>query len=350
MNIFFLQGMYDGCYYYRGYLPAVYGEMYCSKDFIHSKFDENEMYKKSMEADVIVMQRPNTADRVKLAKLLKQKGKKVIFENDDTYLPDKGIPLNMLPNDNQREIAIKMNKNLYEVLKIADGVIASTETLAEEYREINNNVKVLKNCIDPLDEYPRERREGRFRIALIGSVSSNGDYEHIKDQLKKLDERNDIEIIVFGIKQHKTEKVCTGYSDDYEFWNSLKNVEWQTFVPMNEYYMTLANLNIDLAIIPRKESYFNRCKSNLKFLEMSLLKIPVLAQSFSDKTSPYDNESEYMELVGDNTQWYNKIVGIMNNYQTYQDRANKAYQYVIKNYNIVDYAKKWKSTIENICK
>ena len=41
-------------------------------------------------------------------------------------------------------------------------------------------------------------------------------------------------------------------------------------------------------LIPRGENYFNRCKSNIKFLEASMCEIPVIAQSFTTNDSPYD--------------------------------------------------------------
>lgn len=350
MKIFFIPGAYDGCYYYRGYLPGVYSESMVCSNFVGKKFDGEEMYEKAMKADCIVIGRPNDINRYELAKALKLKGKKIIVENDDTYLPDKGIPLNMLANDKQREIAKKMNDYIYSTIRIADGVIASTYPLAEEFKQVNSNTRVMENSIDPLDEMPcKENTTGKFRIAFIGSVSSNNDYEHIKEQIKQLDERGDVTIIVFGVMQPNG-GVQGAYMNDYVFWKSLKNIEFQPFVPIDQYYMTLADLAIDLAIIPRKEGYFNQCKSNLKFLEMSLLHIPVVAQGFKDGTSPYQGKDEkYMSIVIDNEMWYHTVINIKNNYTKYKELADLAHDYVIKNYNINEYAPKWRYTIEKLC-
>jgi glycosyltransferase involved in cell wall biosynthesis len=347
-KLLYLAGSYDGCYYYRGYLPGINtGQMVCS-DFIGKKFDTEEIRRQVEACDVLVVQRPSDQVRVNIATYAKQLGKKIIFENDDTYLPDKGVPLKMLANNAQREIAKKMNENLYKVLHFADGVIASTQTLADEYAEINPNVAVCKNCIDPMDEFTcKENKTGKFRISFVGSVTSNNDYLHIKDQIKKLDDRGDITIVVFGIKQQNG-MINGAYNDDLKFWDSLKNVEWQPYVHVNAYMMTLADLAIDLAVIPRNESYFNQCKSNLKFLEMSLLHIPVLAQGFADNTSPYDAEKEYMTVVKDNSKWYDYIIQIRDNYQEYKDLANKAHDYVLENYDINRYAHVWTDTIKKL--
>jgi hypothetical protein len=311
-----------------------------------AQFSGARLIEQANEADIIVFQRPTSEQAPHLAKLLKQKGKKIIFENDDTYA---GIPLFRLGNDKQREIAIKLGETLKDFMREADGCIASTEILGEEFRKINPNTVVLKNCIDPLDEFPCKQNEtGKFRIGLIGSVTSNDDYEHIKEDLRKLDARGDVTIVILGVK-HADGEVTKGMTEDFEFWSTIKNIEWHPYCHVTEYMSTIAGLALDLAIIPRKEHYFNQCKSNLKFLEMSLLKIPVLAQGFSDGTSPYDDpvDNKYMTVI--NSSWYNNIVDIKNNYTKYKELALKAHDYVLEYYNIATYSEEWVKQIKKLC-
>lgn len=351
-TIFFMPGAYDGCYLYRGYYPGVNSGCLIADDFIGKKFDVAKMKDKALAADIVVVQRPNEPVRAQLAVLLKGRGKKIIFDNDDTYLPDVGVPLNMLPSQEQRDIAIRMNEYLYATLKIADGATASTEFLAKEFRKINPNVVVTKNCIDPLDEYPVVKNTtGKFRILFAGSVVSNDDYTHIKDDIRKLDERGDVTIIVFGIKQPDG-SIQGAYKEDFEFWSSLKNIEWHNYVPVNEYMYTISKMAPDVAVIPRKDSYFNRCKSNVKFLEMSLLRIPVVAQGFKDGQSPYqqNGEDELMTVVVDNKAWYKTIIKVKSNYEQYKKLADKAHDYTVKNYNIREYAKEWKNILLKLAK
>ena len=350
MKIFYLPGAYDGSYYYRGYMPGVYTDQMVTGDFITKQFDVESITEQAKRADVVVFQRPNEPKRHKLAQLLKEQGKKVIFENDDTYDIEKGIPMHLLDNDNQRDIARKISKLLDETLSIADGAIASTSLLAEEYKKINPNVAVCKNCIDPMDEYEcKENTTGKFRVGLVGSVTTNHDYYHIKEEIKRLDDRGDVTIVLFGLKFKDGSKL-PACQDDFAFWDSLKNVEWQPFVPVSMYYYTISKLALDVAIIPRKDHYFNKCKSNLKFLEMSLLNIPVIAQGFEDKQSPYQGvDEEYMSVITGGEGWYDKIIEVKDNYQQYKSLAKKAHDYVLKDYNIQDYAKVWTETIEKLC-
>ena len=349
-KIFPIQGDYPFCFYTRAYLPAVYSGQTTVSEFLRKDADIStaRIPEKAMEADIIVFQRPTSRPSYDLAVLLKKKGKKIVFDNDDSY---SGIPLERLENERQREIAGELNKNLNDFVKIADGVTVSTEFLKKEYSKINLNTIVLKNCIDPLDEFPCKKNEtGKFRVGFVGSVTSNDDYIHIKDQIRRLDERGDITLVIMGVK-FADGTIMKSMGEDAEFWASLKNVEWHHVVHITEYMMTLANLALDLAIIPRKEYDFNRAKSNLKFLEMSLLRIPVLAQGFSDGTSPYQGVDEpYMTIVIDNAEWYNEIVKVKEKYSHYSSLALQAHDYVIKNYNIKTFAHYWKSAIIDLTK
>ena len=209
----------------------------------------------------------------------------------------------------------------------------------------------MKNCIDPLDELPcKKNLSGKFRVGILGSVTSNDDYVHIKDQLRKLDARGDITFVIMGVK-HKDGTYMKSMKEDFDFWSSLKNIEWHPYCHVTEYMSKVADMALDVAIIPRKEHYFNQCKSNLKFLEMSLLKIPVIAQGFSDGTSPYQGVDEpYMTVVVDNTTWHDKILDVLYRHDYYVSLAMKAHDYVISNYSIKKYAKTWITTIKKLIK
>lgn len=348
--ILFLNGKYPFCYYYRGYLPGVYSKQMVVKDFL-THFDQTnpeKVIEQAKYADIIVLQRPNTKEALDLVRLFKKLGKRVIFENDDTYLYGKGINPELLENDKQRQVAKEISETTNEILRLCDGAIASTEILAKEYGEINPNVVVLKNCIDPLDKLPCKKNiTGKFRIGFIGSVTTNEDYVHIKDQIRQLDERGDVTIVIMGVK-YKDGTNLSFMQKDADFWSTIKNIEWHPYCKITEYMHKLSQLALDVAIIPRMDSYFNRCKSNLKFLEMSLLQIPVIAQGFDG--SPYQQDKDYLTLVYDNDDWYNTVISVKDNYSKYKDLAVDAQAYVLENYNIKSYAQEWVKQINKLCK
>lgn len=349
MKIYFIQGDYNFCYYYRGYLPGVYSNNWVVEDFLQgsTSLSGEEMRDRALKCDVICFQRPSGKEVLKLAQILKKAGKYIIFDNDDTY---SGVPLHRLENQKQVQVAKEINARLNEFCALADGVTTTTQVLADEYRKINPNVVILKNCIDPIDEFVcKKNTTGKFRVGLIGSVTSNDDYFHIKDQIKKLDERGDVTIVILGVKRQDGKLMAPTMKEDYDFWVTLKNIEWHNACNVTEYMYNVSQLALDLAIIPRKDHYFNECKSNLKYLEMSLLRIPILAQAFPSGKSPYQIDSPHCTLVMDNSTWYDMVIDIKNNYDIYKNLANKAHDYVLEHYNIQKYAQEWVKQIEKLC-
>lgn len=340
MKLTVIPGRYDGCYYYRCLLPAIKNG-WSLPDVKNGVIDWDSAFKHAIQSDVVLFQRPSDNNRIEAIKLLKEKGKKIVFDNDDTYLPDKGIPLARL-TDKGQEILKQMNENIYEAIKLSDLVITTTEFLANEYRKIHNNVIVLPNCINPIEKEKKIiNTTNKKRIGFIGSVLTNEDYVHIKDQLEKLSK--EYTLVVFGLK-NADGSLAKPYEEDVEYWETL-NPEWHPFVPMNEYYHTLNKLALDVVMIPREDSYFNRCKSNLKFLEASLLEIPVVAQGFTTGDSPYQGveDSKHMRIVINNGEWYDAIK------ETLENPTITAYQYVLDNYNIKNNAYLWQKEINKLC-
>ena len=127
------------------------------------------------------------------------------------------------------------------------------------------------------------------------------------------------------------------YKEEFSFWGKY-NPEWQHFVPMSDYFDKLNDLELDIMLIPREDSYFNRCKSNLKFLEASMLEIPVIAQGFTDGKSPYENDKEYLLLASNKQEWVDKTLKLINSKDLRIKLGKMAKDYVLKNYNIKDYA------------
>jgi glycosyltransferase involved in cell wall biosynthesis len=224
--------------------------------------------------------------------------------------------------------------------------------LADEYRKINKNVLVLKNCVDPDDWPTPKRNEGeKVRIGLVGSVTANGDFDSIRVALTELNKRADVQLVMFGLPPKDLPKAQELYKEEYEFWSQF-NIEWQPFVPMADYFDTLNNLRLDMMLIPRKDNYFNRCKSNIKFLEASMLEIPCVMQGFEDGKSPYQfdkvEEQGMGIVVTDNSKWLEAIDKLIANKDLRRAMGKLANKYVLENYDIKTNAINWKNAYENL--
>jgi len=355
MRVYYVGNIYDGCYQVRCLLPQIHNGWNGSRENLTDPRKSNEqILREAMRADIIVFQRPMEEEKVKVVKLLQQAGKKVVFDNDDTYKPNSGMPTTMKRFNKKVGKKLKdFNNNIKEFVKQADLVTTTTEFLADEYRQYNKNVIVLPNCIDPFDwDKPLRNKGDKIRVGLVGSVSANGEYEHIKDALYYLKGRDDVEIIVYGLppKDSKAYKIAREvYKKEMAFWDEFVD-ERQPQTPMSDYSRTLNELKLDLMLIPRQENYFNKCKSNIKYLEASMCEIPVIAQGFTDKNSPYDKDIDGTNgiIVKTGRSWIPAIKKLLDNKELRREMGKKAKQYTLKHFNIENNYKKWAEAYANI--
>lgn len=353
MNVYYIGGNYESCYYVRCLIPLHANLWNGEKTSLGDGSDMNPVAG-MMNADIIVFHRPMTKDAYELATKLKAVGKKIVLDNDDTYKRDSGVPIIMSRMLQDPEDKLEMiDTQLKDFAKLADMVTVTTEFLKDEYKEVNDNVVVLKNCVDKRDWYkPVENDTGKVRIGIVGSVASNKDYEPITQALESLKGREDVQLVLFALppKNDNTKLAVELYKPEFDYWSQY-NPEWHHFVPMKDYTKTLRDLKLDIALIPRYDNYFNRCKSNLKFLEMSMLKVPVIAQGFSDGMSPYQvdtQDAEHMIICDTPEEWTKAITDIIDNKQKRKDMGEKAYNYVLEKYEINNNKHLWREAYQTI--
>lgn len=344
MKVYYVNSGLQGCFVVRCLLPLSANGWDGDQTSIRldSKTPENKA-KAASNSDIVVFHRPEDKQKLELARTIKKHGKKIVFDNDDTYKDDGGFKFNEYMNKERLEKGLKtLNESIDTFIQEADLVTCSTEFLAEEYRKINDNVIVLPNCVDPFyyDE-PIKNKTNKVRIGLTGSIGVTSDFDVAKPIIEHFKDRDDVTIVLFSLPpaQHD-QKTRELYHNEYiELDKMMKysNVEWQPFVMMEEYYDRLNELALDIMIIPRADNYFNRCKSNLKFLEASMFEIPCICQSFPDGKSPYEaNEADIDNLIlATNTEdWITKIEDLIKDKEKREALGKRAKEYVLENYNI----------------
>lgn len=351
MKVYNVTNDYEGCYYVRQLVPLREGGWWADKSSLSgTREDPMKMKNGALSSDVIVFHRPDGANKVAVMHALQEAGKKVVFDNDDTYKLDSGFDMTFFKGKRKR-IAEVFNQNLNEAIKLADMVTSSTEFLAEEYRQLNDNVVVLPNCVDPFDWPEPKRNEGdKIRIGILGSVGVTGDYEVIKDVIEWIAKDDRFELVVFSYPPNNDDhkKARDIYKDHIEWWNDKVDV-WQPFVDQINYQETLNDLELDIVLVPRKDNYFNKCKSNLKFLECSMLEIPVIASGFEDGNSPYEGkeDSKYMRIAKTKEDWY-KHLEELSDKKTRRQLGKKAHDYVVDKYDIANNIHLWENAYKSL--
>lgn len=354
MRVYYISSGLAGCYLVRCLLPLVANGWDGDQTSItpYNKTPENKS-KAAQASDVVVFHRAEDPKKLELARLLKQQGKKIVFDNDDTYKDSTSVKLNkFITEERVKKGMTSLNKYVDAFILEADLVTCSTEFLAEEYRKLNPNVVVLPNCVDPFyfDE-PLKNSSKEIRIGVTGSIGVSSDLDVLAPIINHFENDPRVKIVYFSLPANRYDKlVGETYTDEYKFLDSI-NVEWHPYVDIDKYYDKLNSLKLDMMIIPRADNYFNRCKSNLKFLEASMFEIPCIAQGFADGKSPYQVNTEdqkYMKIVTDNKDWIPEIEKMINDKEGREEMGKKAKEYVLKNYNIEGKAHLWEDAYKSI--
>jgi hypothetical protein len=151
-------------------------------------------------------------------------------------------------------------------MKLADGLICSTEFLAERYRTFNPNVFVCRNGID-LRRY--DVTKPQRPTVNIGWAGGTGHRDAMQPWLTVvadiLREHPHIRFVTIGAR----------IADELQEQFGKERVLSLPFAPFETYpaAMTL----FDIALAPAGRNNFFRGKSDLRWLEASALSTPVIA-------------------------------------------------------------------------
>lgn len=149
-----------------------------------------------------VFQFAGDKQRAVTALLMQADGVRVLVETDDNYLihPGKqilgrsgwGVGIGDAPStrDGHRYVVSQAN-----------GVIVTTETLANAYRKFNPNVYVCPNTVDPEDwQTPDKPDDGIFRIGWSAANAHDRDIPLITSAFRWASRQKDVQVFVHGLR------------------------------------------------------------------------------------------------------------------------------------------------------
>lgn len=179
-----------------------------------------------------------------------------VFELDD-YLPN--IPIK---NHHRSDFKSDTLKHLRKSLNYMDKFVVSTEPLADAFSQFHSNIVVMPNRVsaDWWGGLNSLRGQGKkVRVGWAGGSSHTGDLELVADVIKAF--ADEVEWVFLGMCPDKLKPYIHEYHHG---------------VDIEVYPRKLASLNLDLAIAPVEDNFFNTCKSNLRILEYGACAIPVI--------------------------------------------------------------------------
>ena len=209
------------------------------------------------------------------------------------------------------------------LLECCDWVTVSTEPLKEILLPLNENIVVLPNLIDPKEWKFKRERHKNVRIAWVWSPTHIPDVQVVAEAMEEINKKYDVEIVIFG-----KEKNLFNFSST--------NIKGVSFV---EYPKIFTEKGIDISICPLLDNDFNKCKSNIKFLESTMAGAAVVASA----VYPYANSIIHGEtgfLAKDTKEWIKYLSILIEDEVKRKELCENAKKEVIKNYN-VETNKKW---------
>ena len=149
-------------------------------------------------------------------------------------------------------------KNEFLGFRQVHAVSVSTPKLADLVSTWNPNVKLLPNAVFEVpwleDKLIKPSIENPLRI-FYGALNREEDIRQVSASL-------------FSILKQYAERIEIEVIHDKNFFDSLPDglaARFHSVLPVNDYYRLM--MSCDVALLPLRDTDFNRCKSDLKFIE-----------------------------------------------------------------------------------
>jgi len=223
---------------------------------------------------------------------------RIVYDLDDLLLA--------LPEDHPEHLtyASKSAAVLRWLLE-ADEVWVSTETLQKHVCQINPCAQVIPNYIDDklwikskMPEVKRERKDP-VRLLYMGTQTHDADFGLVKNVLKKLKTEfsESIEINLIGISSNTARE---------EWFNTIKpppaiGSGYPAFVDW-----ICNGMTFDIGIAPLIDNEFNRCKSEMKFLDYSALGLATVASDLNGYALIRNGENGF-RVKNEDEMWYEAL-------------------------------------------
>ncbi len=343
MNIFLLTETSSGCFKWRSAIPAKY---------LARRGHTVQLFSADIQShvapDVMVFYRAHFPESVKLVEWCKRNRIPVVYDTDDA--------IDLVPPANLNYAAIQPRLPLYDfLLRSADVVTTTTETLAGHLRRSNPNVVVIPNSVDPEEWSPRPKRAVP-RIGWTGSPTHFDDLAVALDGIRDLQKKRDFTLVLQGIcKESSLEELSQYLLDRWgkkffetplgksirRFMDKLSGIryEFSPMVPIERHAATVCDLALDIGIAPLVDEPFNRNKSCIKYYEYAMSG----AITVSSQVLPYSTEVP-ITAKNNRDSWKHKLESVLD-----MDRE-KAWReqrdWVLENRNIESTVVLWERALE----
>lgn len=219
--------------------------------------------------------------------------------------------------------SFKDKEPIYKMfIRSADHIICSTEHIKNVVKDLNPKITVIPNAIDPSiwKVKKKRRKDGKVRIGWFGSSSHLSDIDILHSFMRDI-----------LVKYPQVEFHLAGFS--YENLKEERVFHYPPTKGYEEYPQFVADKDIDIAIAPLIDTQFNRAKSNIKWLEHSMLETPMVLSDVIPYNQCVKNyKTGY--LAKNKSQWIKYLSWLIESEEKRKEIGKAAKEAVLKDWTI----------------
>jgi processive 1,2-diacylglycerol beta-glucosyltransferase len=294
---------------------------------------------RSAQADAVLIQRDFPRFRAAYAQIrsmTRQAGIPIIFDLDDLLLA-------MPPDHSNRSDYLVVLFPILQAILEADALTTTTPALAAYLRPLNPNTFVLPNYLVG-DLWPApvlqslDSKDSRLVIGYMGGETHCLDIEGILPAIQRIISRYKDRIL-------------------FKFWGGAPpqplldapGVEW---TPVNndhyaDFIQFFARQRVDIWIAPLRDNLFNRCKSQIKFLEYSYNAIPGVYSRLEAYTTIVEDGVNGL-LAGSLDEWEAQLAKLIESSELRQKLGHAAQTTVQDHWMLDPHAQDWVQAYQQV--
>lgn len=315
--------------------PARYRVTHQREQLEYYNISSNEVFYQHLSLNMVRLYRafvffrcPVTEEIEEFVLLAKKLNKKVFYDIDDLVIDTKytdTIPYLKTMSVEERKMYDENVRNMGKLLKICDAAITSTTHMKNELEKFVPEVLLNRNTaseqMETLSDIAIKHKKEKQTVDIgyfSGSITHNDDFEMILPILNNLMEKfKNLRIHLVGeldipenLKRFEKRIVIHGFVD----WKELPEL--------------ISEVDINLA--PLTDTLFNKAKSENKWVEAALVKVPTVASnlgSFKEMITHGENGI----LCDTIEEWKNALTELIENPVKRQKIGENAYSFCKEN-------------------
>jgi hypothetical protein len=265
--------------------------------------------------------------------------KAIIYETDDNHFQIR--KWNGYYPDVQAERPL-----IERMAKRADLITVSTGPIKDAYSHLNDNFRVIRNAIDPsiyTTNRPRPEHGGsKPRVVYYGSTARMRDYGGYPNERGKWeggyagkaveDLRKELWNVFIGVNPGTEHVIAPFFDEAYPYIENIRG-----------FSETLAASHGDIGIAPLGGDEFDRCKSELHWLEYAMVGAAFIGERFKYGEAPYSMVRNGVDglLVKGRQEWYDALKSLVRSKDLREQLSGAAKERVLKEYDYKDRAVEW---------